>query len=656
MKRIKQHSLVSMLAAIYMGSLCATAMGDTVIIANPGGGQNSGVPDTFGDQVTTSSSGAYADAFAVSGTPVGTPNIDLTWSAVENRSGGSTLRWEFHNWGGSSTADGGALQLNGSQGGTGGTDPFLANDIHQVTFTPDTGIGVIIKTFNFVGDTDGDIYQYNWRVVQVSDSQVVASGQTPQWTTDGSQIARPPWDGAPSVEINYTGAIDEALRLEIAQSIGSEGSGVDISIDNLAFAQHGTPQSPSFVTNPISSGDARATVAYTGSIASQASDPTNDPLGFAKIDGPTWLNVATNGTLSGTPSLDDMGLNQFTVLVTDNKDGSSTAQLNIQVNDQSGKPPLPPSLRDNLELYLPMDDNIDDTSGNEAVTSSNGSPSFVEGIVGQAISLDNPAPLVNAPEYINAGSATNLDFGTSIDFSVQFWVKTDSAFPDDASNHNDPGIIANKNWNSGGNQGWFMGAGGDGRFQWNLGGGSRMDYDGPAGQINDGTWHHIVWTLDRDGSTITYIDNVVVNTQGATDGIDLSTPSNMETRIGTDGEAGATWAAYFPGTIDEVAIWSRVLSADEVDTLYNSGQGLPISDIPPPAPEILAVSGISGGLPLSLTWTSTNSARYTVYKTENLVIGHWSPIESNIVGMLHETVWTNYTPSVDQEFYKVEAE
>ena len=64
-------------------------------------------------------------------------------------------------------------------------------------------------------------------------------------------------------------------------------------------------------------------------------------LTFAKVSGPAWLSVASNGDLSGTPTSGDTGLNSFTVQV-DATRGSDTATLEITVN-AAGSPPAAPS-------------------------------------------------------------------------------------------------------------------------------------------------------------------------------------------------------------------------------------------------------------------------------------------------------------------------
>jgi hypothetical protein len=90
--------------------------------------------------------------------------------------------------------------------------------------------------------------------------------------------------------------------------------------------------SPSFNVNPLTLANATAGSAYSGTIATNASDLNGDPLTYALVSGPAWLIVGTDGTLSGTPLASDAGTNNFEVSVTDPGGLSATATLNISVN------------------------------------------------------------------------------------------------------------------------------------------------------------------------------------------------------------------------------------------------------------------------------------------------------------------------------------
>jgi hypothetical protein len=99
-----------------------------------------------------------------------------------------------------------------------------------------------------------------------------------------------------------------------------------------AFRSGGTTNSPpAFTTDPIAKPNGSQGQAYSGTLSGSASDPDGDPLTFAKSAGPTWLSVAANGTLSGTPGTSNLGLNSFTISVSDGRGGSDTATLQINV-------------------------------------------------------------------------------------------------------------------------------------------------------------------------------------------------------------------------------------------------------------------------------------------------------------------------------------
>ncbi len=89
---------------------------------------------------------------------------------------------------------------------------------------------------------------------------------------------------------------------------------------------------PEFGADPVVGSDATEDVPYSGTLAGTATDPdAGDELVFTKETGPEWLEIATDGTLTGTPGASDVGLNQFTIRVTDGGDLFAEATLEIQV-------------------------------------------------------------------------------------------------------------------------------------------------------------------------------------------------------------------------------------------------------------------------------------------------------------------------------------
>jgi hypothetical protein len=89
---------------------------------------------------------------------------------------------------------------------------------------------------------------------------------------------------------------------------------------------------PTFNVNPMTLPEASGGVAYSGTIATNATDIDGDGLTFGKVSGPAWLGVAANGALSGVPSNSDANTETFTVSVKDSGGLSNTATLYIYVN------------------------------------------------------------------------------------------------------------------------------------------------------------------------------------------------------------------------------------------------------------------------------------------------------------------------------------
>lgn len=89
--------------------------------------------------------------------------------------------------------------------------------------------------------------------------------------------------------------------------------------------------------------------------------------------------------------------------------------------------------------------------------------------------------------------------------------------------------------------------------------------------ISDDEWHNLIFTVEN-GSQILYVDGVSEGTPGTgtyTGGIttDLCT-------IGALIRSGGA-SQWFPGYIDELGMWSKVLTTTEVAEIYNNGKGFP---------------------------------------------------------------------------------
>lgn len=141
-----------------------------------------------------------------------------------------------------------------------------------------------------------------------------------------------------------------AVYYDIAWDINAAADEESGSVVAAAFAEaSNTPQPPSFKSDPVLKPAAVQDEIYIGSLADDASDPNSDEMTFS-IDGdPVWLNVATNGDLSGTPLVGDLGTNIWTVFVTDGISGTNSAQLEIVVLPG---PPEPQTSQTNVILIV----------------------------------------------------------------------------------------------------------------------------------------------------------------------------------------------------------------------------------------------------------------------------------------------------------------
>lgn len=85
--------------------------------------------------------------------------------------------------------------------------------------------------------------------------------------------------------------------------------------------------------------------------------------------------------------------------------------------------------------------------------------------------------------------------------------------------------------------------------------------------VNDNQWHHLACIFKGSTNMDIYLDGVLNNgTLSGTIPASLSTVS-FDNTIGKVGDVGGS---PFNGNIDEVSIWDKGLSSDEVTEIYNS--------------------------------------------------------------------------------------
>lgn len=205
--------------------------------------------------------------------------------------------------------------------------------------------------------------------------------------------------------------------------------------------------------------------------------------------------------------------------------------------------------------------------GNSGNADAMTSQSVMQGVLGQALALDGTDDFFSIPDVDGV-----TDFSTAQDFSVSTWVKIpptqnntdtfDNAIIEKWEGAADgyPYVIRlyNQTNETAADRGKLFTA----RYD-----GNTVSALTSTISVNDDTWHHIVF-LKRGGSIYLYID-------GEQDGTtaDNSTFATTNTSPVYFGRRGGAGSLKFTGAVDDVRLYNRALSAEEVKRLYGLGSG-----------------------------------------------------------------------------------
>jgi hypothetical protein len=171
-------------------------------------------------------------------------------------------------------------------------------------------------------------------------TQSVSDWTTPQSYSHESKAVymshRDGSDGSTDLKTTYLYGYDFALNngktVQSIQLPSAPTGGIANNSSVMVIAISLVPNwPPTFNANPLTLPGATAGRAYSANIATNAGDLNGNPLTFAKVNGPSWLTVAANGALSGTPANANANANTFLISVTDNGGLSSTDTVYIVV-------------------------------------------------------------------------------------------------------------------------------------------------------------------------------------------------------------------------------------------------------------------------------------------------------------------------------------
>lgn len=401
---------------------------------------------------------------------------------------------------------------------------------------------------------------------------------------------------------------------------------VSAVFDDLVVFQEAVENlAPGFVMNPLLKADATINVAYSDTLDGDAIDPEDDPITFSKTAGPDWLAIAENGDLIGTPTAADVGVNEFTIEVSDGI-GATGAMLVIRVIDPNAQP------SGDLFGWWPLNEG---TGSIAADISGNGRDAvIVRGDTGGLAAdgsawIDDPecGPVLsfngddatgsyaimtdgNPDQYGALPLFTNDPDNT---FTWSLWVKAE-----DNQANNDI-ILGNR----------FMPGGGDfaprefikfdsNNFEYDVNNVIGVDYDDIAG-AQLGRWvHHVIV---KEGGIFTYYRDGIQAGTGSAAG-----PQNNQQPLffGGQGNFDATVTnELWRGSLFDVRLFTNALSADDVFTVFSdkgnfagATSGLRVIDVL-----------LDGDRNLSFEWTSRPNRTYLIEASTDGI--SWSELDDS---------------------------
>ncbi|MBR4654923.1 MAG: SUMF1/EgtB/PvdO family nonheme iron enzyme [Kiritimatiellae bacterium] len=306
--------------------------------------------------------------------------------------------------------------------------------------------------------------------------------------------------------------------------------------------------------------------------------------------GVTKKNVATlnvgAGNISATPNFVDAANGDYRLTagspcidagdnsyVTSDKDLAGNARIANGTVDigcyEYGAAPAGRSLTDGLVAYYPFDGNANDASGNGYHLVVEGTLTCVvghDGLENGAYQLDNNIALGTSELLLVKDTFTFSCWFKTFETTV---LKGETTSGTDYNGKNFLVYPAQPNIYLSGYVGVGLKAGSNGLNIYEHGGGYKaavLKYETAI----DASWHHAVVSVSENGAPKLYLDGVFVReglSSSRTKCIMLSVDSNGDYSL------GKTQYGCFDGSIDDLRIYNRALSAAEVKALYDGTAG-----------------------------------------------------------------------------------
>jgi hypothetical protein len=264
------------------------------------------------------------------------------------------------------------------------------------------------------------------------------------------------------------------------------------------------------------------------------------------------FNIQSNNSFNG--KLDDIGIWNRALTQQEITNMYNGVSYSDTCNAVSG------SLTQGLVGYWPFCGNANDDSGNGNNGTVNGATLTTDrfGNANSAYNFDGVDDIIK----INHSSSFN-----TFPMSISLWCKGNSQY----------GALISKYTSCSTNNGWQLHTlnGKVSTYSYNFIGGAYLNCDGDSNTIiSDNNWYNIVSTYDLSGVKI-YVNNVLVLTKPYIGTGTMSSPTNTQD-IYIGRELNSTlcspYNTFYQGKLDDIGIWNRALTQQEITQLYNQNQ------------------------------------------------------------------------------------
>lgn len=193
-------------------------------------------------------------------------------------------------------------------------------------------------------------------------------------------------------------------------------------------------------------------------------------------------------------------------------------------------------------------------SGNDGSAVNPGDLTIAQDRISPKYKLKNIKKFGGTSGLVTVSDHASLNFAAGEEFTLMAWIKTNAA-----TFNNGIGAIIEKNYYGVNPTGYLLGIYNGGNVLFFTGNGSSPTEVRSTTSYNDGRWHHIVG-MRRGSVGILYVDGELVITNAS---MNNGSTSNAYS-VGIGGRGRDSGVFYFNGLMDEVRIYRRVLTFEEI--------------------------------------------------------------------------------------------